>query len=178
MKSYNFFVNGASDMVLTLTQRLADRPGLLVPVSQGFIKIILAISMTAVLVLLILRLRRKWLIFIPLFAGLLFCGIGIATVNAARAGEMHCIYFTSAKNDGLVLTIDGKSLYIDVSNGSSPIVRKAEYISEIALCPELSGYMITHYHEMHIEVLISLRAELISKRCISQSPKTKKIPLS
>lgn len=145
-----FFVNGASDMVLTLTQRLADRPGLLVPVSQGFIKIILAISMTAVLVLLILRLRRKWLIFIPLFAGLLFCGIGIATVNAARAGEMHCIYFTSAKNDGLVLTIDGKSLYIDVSNGSSPIVRKAEYISEIALCPELSGYMITHYHEMHI----------------------------
>lgn len=143
-------INGASDFILGITKHLADRPGLLVSVSHDFIKIILSVSVIFVVILLTMRLQKKWLILFPLFAGLLASGIGIAIFGNTHANEIHCIYFTNTGSDGIVLTANGKSMYIDISNGASGTVNKAEYISKTAFCPELSGYMITHYHETHI----------------------------
>ncbi|MBQ4599168.1 MAG: ComEC/Rec2 family competence protein [Clostridia bacterium] len=142
--------------ILSLTQTICERDGLLISVRQDFVIWIAVLGCIATVVLLALPLRRKGFVLLPSAASILAISVGLVLFTNAHAAETTVTYFTAGASDGIVLTDNNQALCIDISNGGSAAAYKAEYIAEQNYCPELAGYMFTHYHERHINQFLKL----------------------
>lgn len=142
--------------ILSLTQKICEKNGLLISVRQDFVIVIAILGCAATIVLLVLPLRRKRFVLLPSAASILAISVGLFLFTNAHAAQTTVTYFTAGASDGIVLVDNNKALCIDISNGGSAAAYKAEYIAEQNYCPELAGYMFTHYHQLHINQFLKL----------------------
>ena len=149
-------VNAFGGGILSLTQKLCKQDGLLISVRQDFVLVIAVIGCCATVLLLALPLRHKGFTLLPSAISILAIAVGLVLFTHTHAAETDVTYFTAGASDGIVLVDKNQALCIDISNGGSAAAYKAEYIAEQNYCPELAGYMFTHYHERHINQFAKL----------------------
>lgn len=143
-------VNSFGSSILRITQKICEQNNLLISIRQNFVITIAVIGCTLTLLLLALPLRRKGFVLLPAAVSILCISVGLCLFTNAHAKVTTITYYTAGNSDGIVVVDANQALCIDISNGGSAAAYKAEYIAEQNYCPELAGYMFTHYHDRHV----------------------------
>lgn len=151
-KLTNVFCNG----ILALTEKVCEIDGLLVSVQHDFVLWIAIIGCAITLLLLALPLRKKGLILLPAGVSILCISLFLFWFADTNKTNTSITCFTVGDNDGIVLVDNLQALCIDISNGGSASAYKAEYIAAQQHCPEISAYMFTHYHNLHVNQFLKL----------------------
>lgn len=147
-----------------IAHTLADHDDLLLSLRQPLILPIAVCGLVAALVMLVLKLKHRLLVLVPVFLTLTAIAVYIPSFNAAFSATDRIVFLSEAKNEGFLLASDGETLYIDISTGASAPTRRAEQLAEELYDPELDGYMPTHYHQLHINTFNKLIARTHIKR--------------
>ena len=142
--------------ILSLVEKICELDSLLVSVNHPFIIAVAVAGCVCTLLLIAMPLRKRAWIALPAILGILSITIFLFVFQNAHRAETHVTYFTSGDNDGIILTDQNKTLCIDISNGGSSPAYKAEYIASEHHSPEFSGYMFTHYHDLHIQQFLKI----------------------
>lgn len=144
------FTEWMCDGILNFAQSICQADNLLISVKQDFVPIIAIIGIISTLVLVAIPLKRRYLVLLPCFISIISIAIGISVFMNIHYEEEKIVYYNSGISDGLLLLDNNKTLCIDVSNGGSSVAYYGEYVSDINYNPEISGYMFTHYHTLHV----------------------------
>ncbi|MBQ8836755.1 MAG: ComEC/Rec2 family competence protein [Clostridia bacterium] len=142
--------------VMSLVNNLADTDGILAAVNYDFVTIFSCIGITLTLILLAFPLKRKIFISIPSIISIIAIVAGIG-ITASQNADNTCIsYFVSGKSDGIVVTDNNETMYIDITNGSSSSSYFAEHIAKENHSVSLSAYVFTHYRSNHVNTFKKL----------------------
>lgn len=144
------FTEWMCDGILNFSQSICQTDNLLISVKQDFVPVIAIIGIITTLVLVAIPLKRRYLVLLPCLISILSIAVGISVFFIIHYEEEKIVYYNSGISDGLLLLDNNKTLCIDVSNGGSNVAYYGEYVSDINYCPEISGYMFTHYHTLHV----------------------------
>ncbi len=94
----------------------------------------------------------------------------IAIVNAADFGNVRISYVSDKKNDGLIVKSEGKILICDISDASFGFsYNLTEEMSRMNSC-EIEAFLLTHYHNKHIQLLSRLCEREILHSVIMPEP--------
>ncbi len=147
---FTILIEFLSDTILSLTQSICDLDNLLISVRQNFVFILAIIGCACTLLLVALPLRRRGFVLLPGVTSILGIALGLCIFFHLHSAQTSITYFTAGASDGIVITDRNNTLCIDISNGGSSAAYKAEYVAAENYCPEISGYMFTHYRVRHI----------------------------
>ncbi len=137
---------------IRMTSRISSLRGVVLSLRYPFVPYILVPVTVCTAAMLILRLRRKWLIVFPAAAG--------ASVFAA------CLFITASLVPGTTVVIRGgdgspggsetaavfrgrSAAVIDMSSGSSTALREALGDARSGGATEIGALILTHYHSRH-----------------------------
>ncbi len=84
--------------------------------------------------------------------------ICICIFNYINFEKSDLTYFVQGGNDGIVITAENECMCIDISSGASSSAYRAEHIAEKNYSPEISAFMFTHYHSLHISMFAKMCA--------------------
>lgn len=129
---------------------------LLISLKHAFVVPISVIGCIVMLILIALPLKRRMYVLLPPLISVLAIAVCIFVFNRFHYNEAHITYFTQGGNDGIVITDQNETMCIDISTGSSSASYRAEYISEENYSPEISAFMFTHCHSLHISMFTKL----------------------
>ena len=138
--------------IISLVKSLANTDNILVSVDYNFVIIFSCIGILLTFLLLALPLKRKFLISIPPIISIIAIVAGLGIATSQNADNTYISYFVTGKSDGIVVTDNNKTMYIDITNGSSSSSYFAQYITEENHTAELSAYVFTHYRKDHVNV--------------------------
>lgn len=136
--------------LLSVMDTICQIDGLLISIRQNFVVIIAVIGIIATLILATLPLRKKALTFLPATISLISIFIGVAVFMQFHSRKTYVSYFNSGVSDGIAVVDNNSVLCIDISNGSSSAAYYSEHVADELYCPEIGGYLFTHYHALHI----------------------------
>lgn len=133
---------------------------LLISLKPPFVPYLAIAGCVVTVVLLVLPLKKKGFVLLPGTISTLAIAVGLSVFMHMHYGIAEITYFTYKINDGIVLTNQNESLYIDITNGSSSPAYKASYIAEQHYSAEMAGILFTHYHKSHINTLQKLASSV------------------
>lgn len=135
---------------------ICQSDNLLITLKPSFVFWITLTGCVVTLILLALPLKKRGFVLIPSCIGIVTVAIGLSVFLHIHSNNTQITYFTYKESDGIVLTDNNASLYIDISNGSSSPAYTAKDIAAENYSPELSGILFTHYHSYHVQTLRKL----------------------
>ena len=104
------------DLMILIAKKLSALSIATVSLRYTFAWILVILFSVAFLVLLVVRLKRKWLVCVPFVAFSLALGIGIAAYNTLAPNNMS--YYKSGSSEMVSITSRGKTSIVDMSNGA------------------------------------------------------------
>ena len=121
------FVPYLGDVGILATQKLGEAMMLIanklsvlsvatVSLRYSFAWMLVLLFAVAFIVLLIVKIKRRWLVCVPFIAFSLALGIGVAAYNALAPNNMS--YYKSGSSEVLSITSQGKTSIVDMSNGA------------------------------------------------------------
>lgn len=90
--------------------------------------------------------------------------------EAVTASQSTLVYQNVNVKDGFVIRSDGKTLLIDVSDGSKNFTNMLLAHAKEEHATEIDGYLLTHYHKRHISTFLSLADNWILRRLYLPEP--------
>ena len=92
----------------------------------------------------------------PPLLSVILISILVITHTHLNFDNSFLTYYVQGGNDGIVITSENECMCIDISSGASDSAYRAEYIAEENYCPEISAFMFTHCHSLHINMFAKL----------------------
>ncbi len=151
-----FLSDKLHDAIMGIIEFLCRADNILISLRPPFVLYFSVAGCIATMILLALPLKKKGFILLPGGISTLAIAIGLGIFMHIHFDVTEITYFTYKINDGIVLTDQNESLYIDITNGSASPAYKACYIAEQHFSSELAGILFTHYHKSHINTLKKL----------------------
>lgn len=144
-------------LTLSYTQRISEIDGVLLPLTYTAVQVLAIVFCVSMLILLVLHLRRKWLLALPPAMLALCLCIFYPVNNAYQDAYLNAAYtHTSSRNEALV-TADGYRAYVcDLSLGSIGAMRAAMDASEALHATELGAVVLTDCLPSHSASLTQL----------------------
>ena len=141
--------------------------GAVISLTYDFAPPIIILMSVAIAVMLVIRLRRKWLILMPpVIAVIAFC-ICFVSYTAIVGRQATVNYYSENKDEMLVFTNGYSASLCDISNGSYSFMRRAQDIMASEHATEIGDIMLTHYHSRHPATLERFfRTVLVRGVCI------------
>ncbi|MBQ2767087.1 MAG: ComEC/Rec2 family competence protein [Clostridia bacterium] len=134
--------------VLWLAEKFSDGRGITVSLQYEFLPIVLLPVIIFILVVLLIRIRRKWIFVIPVC--LLIVSLPIGVLYAQNDSAVDLIYDVDGKNETIALQSSRGALICDLTDGSySALYSAANHIKSLGET-EVEVLMLTHYHTGHI----------------------------
>ena len=152
--------------LLDIIEYFSEKCGLLISVNYNFIIYIAFAGIFLTLLLLALPLKRKILIAVPSILSVVSIIIGLFVVSAYRANNTYISYFTTGISDGVVVTDNNHTLYIDVTNGASSSTYFAKYLIRQSHTTEIDTYVFTHYRSDHAKALMRTLGQIEVKKVL------------
>lgn len=141
-----------------------------VSLQYGFVKYTALLFIAAFLLLALIKTKGIRLLFIPSFISVTAFIVCLLCYNAAHDGYSYVCYYKYGLGDGIAV-IDGGSLLIcDISDGSYSITGTGYDIGREYYAGEVDVYMLTHYHNRHINTFIKLTEETYVKTLCLPEP--------
>ncbi len=140
-------VNGACTLMTMVTEYLADVPWAVVSVSSTAVWVVIVAMTVALLLLLMVRLPKRQLVFMPVMMGWLLIGVmGGILGEWEREGLTVDYLQPSSTSEMLVVTQGQEAMICDFSDGTfnamSDAIRQAKADGATAI----DALVLTHYH--------------------------------
>lgn len=145
-----FYLRKTAAFMLWATAKISLIEGVCVSLRQPFAVYIL-IPMTVVsVILLVIKLRHKWLVVMPMAAAMVTFAVCFSVFSNVGNVEMISLFDHESANEGIVITRSGSdAVLIDMSSGSysslETLIKKARQTG----ATEISALVLTHYHLKH-----------------------------
>ncbi len=144
------------DFIKLICDYICGFDNLLISLNHSFVVPISVLSCIAMLIMLAIPLRKRLLVLLPPVISIILIAACIFVFNHFLYDLTNVTYFTQGGNDGIVITDRSETLCIDISTGASSAAYRAEHISEQNYSPEISAFMFTHCHSLHISMFTKL----------------------
>ncbi len=127
-----------------------------VSLQYSFVKYIALLFVAAILLLALFRVKKIWLLFIPSFVSVTAFIVCLLSYNAAHDGYSYVCYYKYGLGDGIAVIDRGSLLVCDISDGSYRITGTGYDIGRAYYANEIDVYMLTHYHNRHINTFLKI----------------------
>jgi ComEC/Rec2-related protein len=170
----SFVLARFSEVISSLCAIFSSIKGAVISLEYDFAGIIIIIMSVALLVMLIIRLKRKWTVIIPPLAATLAFALCFTAHSLYNSGRISLSYFSEDKNDFLLLSSEGSSAICDISRGSYSASSNISSLMKEGYSTEISEYLITHYHSYHVSTTEKLMRREMLRRIYLPRPDTEK----
>jgi len=152
------------EIMLTVAGRFSSISGAVISLTYDFAPPIIILMSVAIAVMLVIRLRRKWLILMPpIVAVFAFCVC--FTSHTLIVGKQTTVSYYSENKEELIVLTNGYSASIcDISNGSYSFMKNAQKIMTAEHATEVGDVILTHYHARHPATLEKLARGVYVRR--------------
>lgn len=162
-------ITAVSGLMRRVTSAISQTRAL-VSLSYPFTLPIMLVCIAALAIMAVKNVKNRLCALIPFGAAVsvFFCAVLIA--SRFSADRLYAV--GSGSSDALVLVSDGECLVVDMSDGSSKLMRLTaarlgrEQVTEIDTC------MLTHLHRKHRNSLLSLCESRLVRRFLLPEPQT------
>ncbi|MBR2381625.1 MAG: ComEC/Rec2 family competence protein [Clostridia bacterium] len=168
---FGFFAGLVGNMMTSVVSLIADMESIMLSLRYPGAQILVWGLFLAFIVMLAVRLGRKWTIFVPsAIFGALIC-VSILFYNASRADFVRAEYYYG---DGIVLS-SSEGIYIcDMSDGSFGNLYEGVAIAKENCFTEIDGVILTHYHADHVISLKRFAREFMVRAVFLPMPQNEK----
>ena len=138
------------------TAILSSIDNVTVSMRYEFVKYIIPTMLLLTLILLLLKLKRKWLVALPTVAAIMAFFVCVTVYNHTNDGVVKVTYYKNQSSEILTVS-DGKSATIcDASHGGFSNLYEAYEILSYEYNTEIENIILTHYHQFHPNALIRM----------------------
>lgn len=140
------FVGG---YILQTAGALSDIKGVCVSMNYDFVGFIVIALLVSTAVLLIVKLRHKWLIAAPVTLSVIAFCVCLAVTFSAGKNSVTAEYLAYNEREMLVLTQNGETVICDISDGNYSNLYNAYKNARENGATEIDVLLLTHYHSKH-----------------------------
>ena len=136
-----------SELMGDIVSLISNIEGVMLSLKYPFIELLVWGLFIGFLILFAIKLKRKYLIFVPCLLFALLLPINIAIYNNQRCDFARAEYL---RGDALVLSSANEVYICDMSSGSYGTLYDSIDIAKENCFTEIDGIVLTHYHSDHI----------------------------
>jgi hypothetical protein len=159
------------DAIVSIAGSFSRIPGAMVSLEYSFAAPIIIIMTLAIALMLIIRLKRKWIILIPPAAGVIVFSICLAVHTVMLGNSATVDYYFEDKNELFVISEGNSAVICDMSNGAYSFMKSGYTLMSDRCVTEISDVVLTHYHALHPASLEKIFKRSIVRRACLPYPK-------
>ena len=163
---------GISHMILEGVTALSRLHGITVSLGHRFFDFFVPLFSLILLILLIVKLRRKWLIPAAMGTAILSLAVFLCLLRIPSPDTVTADYLAQEDNALLAFTAGEKSVILDLSSGSYTVIGRARTLLAERCSTEISAFVLTHYHQNHIRSISRLLANTTVRALYLPLPQT------
>ena len=156
------------DMMLGMVGAISDLEFTVVSLAYPGVTVLSFILLIACVILLAVRIERRWLLGVPCAAFALVFAV-IAAITAVQSMERVKSEFIVG--DSLILTSGQGAYIVDASDGGYGTLYEAARRTKAAYHTEIEAVVLTHYHRQHTVSLERLSKQTKLRRVLLPMPK-------
>ena len=144
---FSFLAGLVGNSMTSIVSAIADTENVMLSLFYPMTSLLVWGLFIAFMIMMIVRIGRKWTIFIPssIFA-ILMC-ITVLLYNGLRADFVRAEYYLG---DGMVLSSNEGAYILDMSDGTFGNIYEGVGLAKENCFTEIEGVVLTHYHSDHI----------------------------
>lgn len=159
-----FCLSALAQFICFVCRFFSSVGGAVISLRYAFAGIIIGLMSISLAVMLLIRLRRKWIIIIPPLAAVLAFGVCLVIYEISNRGEYSSVYYTDQRNDMVIITQGYSAAVCDISSGKKSFSYELSGIISDNKATEISEYILTHYHSSHVaSVERNIRSLMVRK---------------
>ncbi len=138
----------AGDFILNIADEISSIEHVLISLRHNFVGAVVVVSLVFTIVLLSVKLKRRWLAVLPSYLGLAIVIVGVLLTNH-NADTVVTDFISSGNNDAVIMTKGDGTVICDITGGSSWLLNKGAKIASERGATEVEALVLTHYHERY-----------------------------
>ena len=142
-----FIASIVGNLMTSLVNLISNTQNVMLSLRYPMAEFIVWMLFISFMVMLAVRISRKWFIFVPSIAFVLLMCTSVLAYNGARADFVRAEYYYG---DGMVLSSSDGVYICDMSDGSYGDFYEGVLIAKENCFTEIDGVILTHYHSDHI----------------------------
>lgn len=158
------------DIMLDIVSLLSSMKGITISLNYNFAGTIITITTALFVVLLIINLKRKYLIFTPILAFIIAFSICISNYNNYYEKITEVQYINEGESEFFLIHDEKDYCIIDITTGSNKYCSDAYYKCIENCATEIFSFVLTHYHSYHSVSLERLFKKAIIRNIILPKP--------
>lgn len=178
-KLFSFVLEKACHIIIESTSFASDLDNIYIPFDHISLKIIVLLFFIGFAFLLVINLKRKYLI--ALFVAVFVAALSVAKILVINLTPMTFEYVLDKNNEYIVFSENGDNVLVDISDGSFSSLSGAAKNASANGLGELDVLVLTHLHQKHIGSFYKLCQNYMVRTVLIPSPineKEKEIALS
>ena len=158
------------DIMLYIVSVFSSMKGIIISLNYAFAGTIITITTVFFVIFLIIKLKRKYLIFTPILACIISFSICISFYNNFYEKNTEIQYLNKGESEFFLIHDDKDYSIIDITTGSYKYCSEAYYKSIDNCATEIYSFVLTHYHSYHSVSLERLFKKAIIRNIILPKP--------
>ncbi len=139
----------AGDFILNITDEISSIEHIVISLRHDFVGPAAVISLVLTVILISVKLKRRWLAVLPSYLGLAIVIVGVLISNHT-ADSVVADFMSSGNNDAVIMTKGDGAVICDITGGSSWLLNKGAKRAADHGATEVEALVLTHYHERHV----------------------------
>ncbi len=166
-------LQGLGEGIISAVGWFSRLPGATVSLKYGFCTVIMILYIIAMLIILLIPLKRKWILWLPSATAVVSFVICF-TVTRLFFSAPVAFYNTDGKGNEWISVESGGSLSIcDISNGGNDMYYQLYDTLDQSTATEIDALILTHYHKGHRSMVTPLLKKAVVRRLYLPIPKNK-----
>ncbi len=146
--------------------------GITVSLGYRFFSFLIPISALIIALLLIVKLKRIWMIPVAMGLTVLSVAVFLLALRLPSSNTVRTDFLRQDENELLIFSAAEESVICDSSSGSFSPLRAAYELLHKRHTTEISAYVLTHYHTRHISTLSRLFSSFTVRTLCLPVPQT------
>ncbi len=155
-----------------LCGQFSDFEGAVISLKYPFAGAIIILMSIGIVVVLLIKLKRKWLALIPPLSACVAFALCLGGYALIHRGEISASCYSVGDNEMIILSGDHSAAVCDLSSGAYSFVRKSPYIASDNMATEISEYVLSHYHDRQTASLDKLFRNALVRRVYLPYPES------
>ena len=132
-----------------LASKISYQRGIVVSLRYDFVPYIIIPLCALLIVFLLVKVKRKWLVVIPPTLSIVAFIISFSAFNNAYSDKGTAIYLRNNRNEAIIVSTVSKTSVCDISSGGYYDLSNACYEATSGNAVEIENLILSHYHKYH-----------------------------
>lgn len=134
------------ELILKTSAYFSDIRGIVLSLKYDFAGYIICAFSVITLILLFIKLKRKYLVLAPAAAMVIGFAVCLFAVNALNFGKTETAYVREMNGEEIIISQNGRTVICDVSDGYYSRLALGKALAEEMCATETEVLIFTHYH--------------------------------